>query len=270
MTGTDSEFGSSEEQFGAFLRRERELRDVSVEEIARSTKIGAETIRDLEAGRWDRFSAPLYLRGAVRNHARSIGLDPDDVLLRLDSEVQLHDADRERSLLPTDHPLYFAEPNTGRSNLWWRALVWALSALVIGLTILILRDRHIERPVEERSSAPTAVTEPSAATSPPAPAAATDVTAAAVPEPPPPPPEAHTLEIRALEESWIAFSADGDAERDLILLPGRRYAVEATRAIRFRTGNAGGVLLRVDGGEGFSLGATGAVRSRTFRFEPDR
>ena len=34
MSGSDPEFASAEEQFGAFLRRERELRDVSVEEIA--------------------------------------------------------------------------------------------------------------------------------------------------------------------------------------------------------------------------------------------
>ena len=72
------------ESFGKYLRRERELREIPLEEISRQTKIALRTLTALEADRFAELPARPFLRGFVRAYAEAIGLDPKDAVLRLD------------------------------------------------------------------------------------------------------------------------------------------------------------------------------------------
>ena len=72
--------GRFDRSVGARLRRERELRGMSVEEIARATRIPLVSIEKLEGDRFDDLPGEVFVRGFLRGYARAVGLSPDEVL----------------------------------------------------------------------------------------------------------------------------------------------------------------------------------------------
>ena len=59
---------------GEFLRRTRELAGLSIKQLAERTKISPGKLTDIEAERFGRLPPAVYLRGFVREYARSLGL----------------------------------------------------------------------------------------------------------------------------------------------------------------------------------------------------
>ena len=66
--------------FGENLRRERELRGISLREIAEATKISARFLQALEQDRYDVLPGGLFRRTFVRQYAKHVGLDADRVV----------------------------------------------------------------------------------------------------------------------------------------------------------------------------------------------
>jgi cytoskeleton protein RodZ len=64
-------------EFGEELRRERELRDVSRDQLAAVTKVSLRHIDALETGRFERLPASVFSRGFVRVIALHLGLDAE-------------------------------------------------------------------------------------------------------------------------------------------------------------------------------------------------
>lgn len=68
------------ESFGSWLRGQREIRGVDLETIAQSSKINIRYLELLEEDRFDLLPASIFVRGFLREYARIVGLDPDEVL----------------------------------------------------------------------------------------------------------------------------------------------------------------------------------------------
>ena len=66
--------------FGDRLKREREMRGVSLEEISTATRIGTRFLEALETEQWDRLPGGVFNRGFVRAVARFLGLDEEDMV----------------------------------------------------------------------------------------------------------------------------------------------------------------------------------------------
>jgi cytoskeletal protein RodZ len=66
--------------FGGRLKRERELREVTLEEITSATRIGPRFLEALENEEWEKLPGGVFNRGFVRSVARYLGLD-EEVLL---------------------------------------------------------------------------------------------------------------------------------------------------------------------------------------------
>ena len=64
---------------GRGLRAFRESRGISLDTIARETKISAGKWRDIEENRYSQLPARVYLKGFLKEDARILGLDPDAV-----------------------------------------------------------------------------------------------------------------------------------------------------------------------------------------------
>ena len=69
-------------EFGRWLRQERELRGLSLEEVARLTRLAAGVVEGLESGEPTRMPPHGYIYGYLRAYAGAVGLDADDVVLR--------------------------------------------------------------------------------------------------------------------------------------------------------------------------------------------
>src|SRR5271163_4056377 len=63
--------------FGEHLKREREMRGVSLEEIAAATRISTRFLEALENERWEELPGGVFNRGFIRSVARFLGLDED-------------------------------------------------------------------------------------------------------------------------------------------------------------------------------------------------
>lgn len=70
------------------LRAAREAKNLTVEQVADATKIRTDHIRALEEGNFNIFSAPIYIRGSVKNYAALLKLDPVQILAALDAELR--------------------------------------------------------------------------------------------------------------------------------------------------------------------------------------
>lgn len=66
--------------FGEHLKRERELRGVSLEEVSVATRIPARYLDAIESEQWELLPGGVFNRGYVRSIARFLGLGEDDLL----------------------------------------------------------------------------------------------------------------------------------------------------------------------------------------------
>jgi cytoskeletal protein RodZ len=70
------------------LRAGREAKKLTVQQVADVTKIRTDHLRALEEGDFSVFSAPIYIRGSVKNYASFLKLNLPEVLADLDAELK--------------------------------------------------------------------------------------------------------------------------------------------------------------------------------------
>lgn len=81
-TSSPSHIGTAEMSLAMWLRNGRAQKNLSLEDVARITKIQVRTLERLEAGRLDGLPAEVFVKGFVRSFARCVGLDEDEALRR--------------------------------------------------------------------------------------------------------------------------------------------------------------------------------------------
>jgi cytoskeleton protein RodZ len=107
--------------FGEHLKREREMRGVTLEEISAATRIAPRFLLALENEQWDQLPGGVFNRGFIRAIARFLGLDEDTLV----SEYALETKGRTEPGVVADPPM--------ESSRRWPAI-----ALVIGVAILLI------------------------------------------------------------------------------------------------------------------------------------
>jgi cytoskeletal protein RodZ len=66
--------------FGEHLKREREMRGVSLEEVSAATRISTRFLEAIESEKWDELPGGVFNRGFIRAIARFLGLDEDGLV----------------------------------------------------------------------------------------------------------------------------------------------------------------------------------------------
>jgi len=69
-----------EENFGSYLKHERELRGVPLEEIAAVTKVHIRFLEALENNEFDQLPGEVFIKGYIRSYAKVIGLDSEEMV----------------------------------------------------------------------------------------------------------------------------------------------------------------------------------------------
>jgi cytoskeleton protein RodZ len=92
--------------FGERLRREREMRGVSLDEIANATKIGTRSLKALEQEEFGKLPGGIFNKGFVRSYAKFLGMDEDqavaDYVIAAGEAEQSSDAVIERLAAETE------------------------------------------------------------------------------------------------------------------------------------------------------------------------
>lgn len=272
--------------FGDRLRREREMRGVTLDEISASTKIARRHLEALESENFDTLPGGIFNRGFVRSYARFLGIDEEQAV------ADYNEASGEQSQPEPSFPLDIPEPqpqlNPRRSSL---PLLLALLALVIVLGIFWARSKRQPEANENppasspTGSPPAATPDVTPASAAPQQPAATEVAAPArtpapvqsvspnspeVVEPahsPTPAAAEHafSVTVQAKEEAWITVTADGQTVvSGKTLQAGDRQVVRAGKKIVLVTGNAGGIDVSFNGRSLGPVGNESEIRALTF------
>ncbi|GMU64807.1 MAG: hypothetical protein AMXMBFR36_10810 [Acidobacteriota bacterium] len=240
---------------GSWLRAQREARGVGLREIADSSKISLRYLEALESDRFEVLPAPVFTRGFLREYARVVGLDPDEVVnLYL---VVARDREAESSAPAGAESVAERPRSSGPSALGYGLLLLLAVAVFLGLAALFSwwSGRRSSVPGEEpaaaelaaaprsapsrRSEAPLAVEvgeEPALA---PAPATGDAVAA--------PPPLEVVLEFG--QDCWVEFVVDGKRRTSELRASGELLRLEAADHVLITLGNVEGVRVEVDGRE---------------------
>jgi cytoskeleton protein RodZ len=77
------------ENFGSYLKHERELRGVPLEEISGATKINIRFLKALEENSFDELPGEVFIKGYIRSYANIIGSDVEEMLNIYKESVEL-------------------------------------------------------------------------------------------------------------------------------------------------------------------------------------
>ena len=132
---------------GSYLKRERELKQVSIAELAQTTRIPVRILQQLEHDDHTQLPADVFVRGFLRAYARALGLDAEHVLARYSGGRQTPEP-----AAPSLPAMY--APESGRRFGIAIALFILLFLFTLALSI-VLRPRHRDTPLElSRIAAP--------------------------------------------------------------------------------------------------------------------
>lgn len=257
--------GASElASFGEELRREREIRGISLKEIADATKISKRFLEALEGNDHKTLPAPVFTRGFVREYARYVGLNVEEMVNRYNfaaanddriekpPQVARYASSPPRDISPRPAPKRGIPPAYAKIDRNAILLV-ILVAAVAGMAYWAIQHKRQADAAEAAANAVPVTTAKTAAASPAAPAKPADDATLRM-----------TIEARA--DSWLELQADGKRAFYGDFKAGQRQEFEAKEQFTFaRIGNAGGLNLVINGVPVPALGEEGeVVRNRVF------
>jgi cytoskeletal protein RodZ len=247
--------------FGEELRRERVVREISLQEISSATKISVRLLEALEHGDVGKLPAPTFTRGFIRAYALHLGIDPEEKVNAYLSDLAGVSPDAPSAKKPRP-----------RSRFWRgrRATAGTIVGGVTGLLLLLgLIANPARRPPAARERVAMARAVPVAlknvtASSEPTPATRLEPEPAA-PASPAESPSASpdrsgvSLLLEFDGDSWTKLDADGRTVLSGLMRRGETKRFEARGGFRLTLGNAGAVRVTVDGRPLERLGGTGEV-----------
>lgn len=234
--------------FGEELRREREIRGISLKEIADATKISRRFLEAIERNDHKTLPAPVFTRGFVREYARYLGLNAEEIVTRynyaaagddrieksahLTSLVTERAPEEPKVTRPRGIPTPLARIDRG---------VYVVLLLIVALAVAItwaVKHRRAFGSVDTAESQHEAPARPAAVPAAPPPATAS--------VPPPVNDSTLRLTLNFVDDSWVMLEVDRQTI-SFDAAKGEKKSFEAKDHFRFKTiGNAGGMEMTLN------------------------
>lgn len=234
------------------LRKTRQEKKISLDDISRSTRISTKFLEAIERGNFDVLPRP-YVRSIIKQYAQYVGFDVEKILSELDQTIREPSAQKD-GLSPGGA--------TGRhppsGNVSPRLKIMFISLAVIGSIALIVyllmgvsndaADPITQRPfwdvvreIEEEAER-TAVFP-------------VDTAAQFHLEPR----DSVSFEVTTLDTVWLTITIDNVTQLEYLFPPGLRRQWMAANEFLVTVGNAGGLTVSVNGDSLGVLGTPGQV-----------
>ena len=214
---------------GSRLREAREQRGLTLQDIAKSTRLSVTTLRQIEENQLDRLPGGILTRGFLRAFAAEVGPEAKQAVDRF--------LDQAAAAVKPPPP-----PKAGLDRAAWRAVTVAAmltlaGAYLVRWSLLPASDApsviESAMPIEAPSASPIAVrSEPVLA------AQNTEV----------------VVEIEPIGPCWVTATADGESVLDRRLDAGDRVTLEAGQQLVIRVGDPRMFVYTVNGRPGRPLG----------------
>ncbi|MBI2213577.1 MAG: helix-turn-helix domain-containing protein [Acidobacteria bacterium] len=238
------------DSLGAELRKQREIRHVTLKEIADATKISKRYLEALEQDDYSGLPAPVFTRGFVREYARYLGLNAEEMAARYSQLVGAQPETSSTPVLPQTEKKAEGLPfvRIDRNIVGFAALLVVFGAVMWWLGGRADQRRRAATPQVTATAvapavAPVVVTEPVVSAT--APAESSDRL---------------ELDVKVIEDTWVILQVDGQPALNQVLRAGETRKLEAENEIRFEVvGNAGGLELTLNGHRVPAMGPRGKV-----------
>jgi cytoskeletal protein RodZ len=264
--------------FGEELRRERELRDISLKEIAEATNIPIRFLEALEQNSFSVLPGGAYNRGFIRSYARHIGVNVSELIDAYHQELA-----RQQEIGQIQREAGSSAPSAASARGVLGAFLagaFVLAAVVIGIVYWTGASARSGAPEPGLSAhgatlkarvkkSGTFQSTPAPAEAPAADAAPPSVPETAVPEAaaaaagPAPPAEGETLprllRIRVRETTRVAVVCAGVVQHDRDLWVGAERHFPCREPILLSAGNGGAVEYSIDASPSQYLGTPGEI-----------
>lgn len=255
--------------FGEELRREREIRGISLKEIADATKISRRFLEAIERNDHRTLPAPVFTRGFVREYARYVGLSCEEMVNRYNFAAAGDDrieksAQLDRLVQPVLPVEREPEKKRGIPPAYARIdrnvyLLLILIAALAGVAWWAIQHKRAEAELARAEVARATASENARRRA--------IVTAPAVVTPPAPKAEEPLrLVIELTDDCYLDLEVDGKTVMKDDYRLGTRETLEAKQAFNFkRIGNAAAVILTLNEKQIPPLGRDGqVVKNRVF------
>lgn len=273
--------------FGEELKRERELRDISLKEISEATNIPARFLEALEQNNFPVLPGGAYTRGFVRSYALHIGVNVEEMVDSYLQELQRQENQKQDQATSTAHqaPMVVKSSALG----WFVAAAFLLSAAVIGFIYwrgserrmvtasdpeLSAHSAALKARVKRSGALPSSTPEGSTKPAPPEqepgaiePSEPSNVTSESAPQAPPP--VERLVRIKVKETTRVTLTCGGAPEYDKDLWVYAERHFSCREPILLGAANGGAVEYSVDSSPFAFLGEPGEiVRDREIGVPP--
>ncbi len=238
---------------GSRLRAAREAKQLSVRDIADTTKISVSALEALEENDVARLPGGIFTRGFVRSYAAEVGLDPEQTMRDFMAQVPAEGIAEGTKYdnRSHEHDIVFQSQQ--------RMARTVLELVLVGVPMAALLFFFGTRGVPTGTGTPA---EPATAVEPvPAPPPRLDPPGRAAPPTPiePGPQVPLTIVLSPRGDCWVSLRLDGKSVVWRVMHAGERESYEADDEIVLNIGDAGAFAFVINQREGRSLGASGEV-----------
>lgn len=216
--------------FGRYLQATRMKAGMSLEAVAKETRIRLDTLEQIEEENHENLPDEVFVRGFLRAYAGAVGADGALAVSKYNSRLAVISklAKSESELMKSG------------TRIWMRLLIAmvALLCLIAGTIWVsqLWREPEPEVALEETTEQLTETdTQENAPVADTTPEVQTEDVLKAV--------EKHLLRIETSEETWLKIIIDGQEPNEYKLFPGDRVELEAKNNYNLLIGNSGGVDL---------------------------
>ena len=271
-----SRFGPDMKEFAERLRATREAKSLSLADIASTTKIQLKYLRAMEEGNFS-FLPPPYVRAFIRDYARALDLDPNEILRQYDAalpsiegapkpqqfekkpvqakpSIEDEMAELQRGILRS---LWLSFGDFLKQDRTRKKLISGVSVLILLLLLMFIvemtrnsrgnstPETPFEQIIKEKEQA--LATHPDSAHTnialPPGGAMSDSL----------------VLDGRTTHKVWMRLYIDDRPPVEYILLPNMQREWRARNKFQISLGDAGGISFKINGKDLGTLGKSGAV-----------
>jgi len=250
------------ESFGARLKREREQRKITLDEISISTKIATRFLVALEEERFDQLPGGIFNKSFVKAYAHHLGIDEAQAVADYvaASGPVAPEANPEQSPELAVLAGRVPEAPDSAGGIPWEMFAVGLLIVACGFALWGFYSR--EKPPQPRpAEAPAASSQPSEvqpkasdSAKPASPSQDSALNATG----------AFLVLVKAREDSWVSISADGKQIVQDTLPAESEKSIQARKEIVIKTGNAGALDISYNGKKVPAPGSYAEVKTLTF------
>jgi cytoskeleton protein RodZ len=276
------------ESLGARLKKEREQRKITLDDISLSTKIAPRFLVAIEEEQFDQLPGGIFNKGFVRSYAHYLGIDENQAVADYVAATTTALPERPQGEIPERKVPEVRQRGSGdaTAGIPWEMFAVGLLIIAFGFAVWGFHSREktappssVPRPADSGSSTPPSANLDQDGASPQTvapenraashPTASPEAAAGASPAQTHSTPQdagAFLVQIKAREDSWLVVSADGKEIMQDTLRASAEKSVGARNQIVIKTGNAGALDISFNGRKVPTQGSDKEVK--TLMFDP--